>query len=247
MNKLAKYHVPLTITSFLLGILLSVSFYTKSRVETTMPRATELVEVVENLETGKEQLQKTLESLRKEASDFEHKAAASDGLLSDYMIQEKKYKKLAGLTGVEEQGIRIVLADAASMPPNSDPNDYIVHSSDLQTILNVLWRGEAQAVSINGNRLVGTSAIRCVGNTILINSSLVGSPYEIIAIGDSKSLKNTLLKDEGSKIFFGKTTNELGISIELREEKKITVPPYKGGLGTEFARIHKEEDRQVKK
>lgn len=247
MHRFARYHIPLTITSFLLGVLLSVSFYTKSRAETTMPRSTNLVDVVKTLQKDKEQLQKTLESLRKEASEFEHRAAASDGLLSDYIAQEKKFKELAGLTEAEGQGIKIVLADAANMPPNSDPNDYIVHSSDLQTILNILWRGGAKAVSINGERLVGTSAIRCVGTTILINSTLLGSPYEIHAIGNSKNLKKTLLEDEGTKIFFGKTLTGLGISVELREENNIRVPDYKGGLDAEFARIYKEEDKGVKK
>lgn len=245
MHKFARYHIPLTITSFLLGVLLSVSFYTKSKAETTMPRSTELVDVVKSLQDDKEQLQKTLESLRKEASEFEHKAAASDGLLSDYIVQEKKFKELAGLTEIEGEGIKVILADAASIPPNSDPNDYIVHSSDLQTILNVIWRGGAKAVSINGERLVGTSAVRCVGNTILINSTLLGSPYEILAIGNSKDIKKTLLGDEGSKIFFKKTMSELGINVELREEKSIKVPAYKGGLSAEFARIYKEEDKEV--
>lgn len=245
MQSLKKYHIPLTITSFLLGLLLSVSFYTKGRIETSQPRSTELVEVVEKLQQDRVQLQKTLQSLRQEASQFERNAAAADGLLSDYTRQETQFKKLSGLTEEKGDGLAIVLADATTIPSNADPNDYIVHNTDLQAIVNALWAGGAKAISINGERLVGTSAIRCAGNTILVNSNLVGSPYQITAIGEIKRLNDFLFKDESANVFFKNSASELGIVVELRESADIVIPPYKGGFGVEFAKILKQEDRKV--
>lgn len=245
MQALKRYHIPLTITSFFLGILLSVSFYTKGRIEANQPRSTELVEVVEKLQQDRVQLQKTLQSLRQEASQFERNAAASDGLLSDYTRQERRFKKLSGLVEEKGEGLAVVLADATTIPANGDPNDYIVHNTDIQAIVNALWMGGAKAVSVNGERLVGTSAIRCAGNTILINSNLVGSPYRILATGKITILKKSLFADDTSNVFFKNNASDLGIKVELREEKNLLIPAYRGGFGVEFAKIFKEEDRKV--
>lgn len=245
MQALKKYHVPLTITSFFLGLLLSVSFYTKGRIETSQPRSTELVEVVEKLQRDRIHLQKTLQSLRQEASQFERSAAAADGMFSDYTRQEEQYKKLSGVTKERGRGLAIVLADASTIPANGDPNDYIVHNTDLQAIVNALWNGGAKAVSVNDERLVGTSAIRCAGNTILVNSNLIGSPYRIKAIGNIEKMKSALFADETSNVFFKNNASDLGINVELREDSNIIIQPYKGGFGVEFAKILNEKDRKV--
>lgn len=242
-----KRHIPLIMASIMLGFLLSVSFYTKSRVQTITPRSTELIDVVNNLQKDRERLQGTIRSLRKEASAFERNVALSEGMLKDFTVKETYFKRAAGLTSVEAPGVKIILADTASMPPNSDPNDYIVHNTDIQAVVNALWRGGASAISVNGERLVGVSAIRCAGNTILINSNLVGSPYEILAAGDPVKLTETVSADKASNIFFDKgLKGNLGIQVIISEDAELKIPAYNGGLGIEFANIKAEKDKGIK-
>jgi len=67
--------------------------------------------------------------------------------------------------------------------PSGNLNDLVIHSQDVQAVVNALWRAGAEAVAINGQRLVGTSAVLCVGNTLLLNGTVHSPPYEIAAIG----------------------------------------------------------------
>ena len=64
-----------------------------------------------------------------------------------------------------------------------DPNQLVVHQSDLQAVVNALWAGGAEAMTIAGQRVIATSAVRCVGNTLLLNGRVFSPPFEVAAIG----------------------------------------------------------------
>src|SRR5205807_9178206 len=70
--------------------------------------------------------------------------------------------------------------------PSGNVNDLVIHSQDVQAVVNALWRSGAEAVSINKERLVSTSAVLCVGNTLLLNGTVHSPPYDIVAIGATR-------------------------------------------------------------
>jgi uncharacterized protein YlxW (UPF0749 family) len=226
----------------LLGLLLSVSFYTKNRVEVTAPRASELVDVVNSMQKERDSLKKSLVILRKQISNYEKEIAAKSGSLGAFTKEEKSLKEAAGLLPVEGEGLTIILADATSIPNDANSNDYVVHNTDLQAIVNAVWAGGAKAVSINGQRLVGTSAIRCAGNTILVNSNLAGSPYEVKVLGNPEKIKKSLAKDQSVRVLVDQLVKNFGIKYELREEE-VSIPSYRGSLGVEHSKLMKGDNR----
>ena len=71
--------------------------------------------------------------------------------------------------------------------PSGNVNDLVIHSEDVRAVVNALWRAGAEAMSVNGQRLVGTSAVVCVGNTLLVNGTVHSPPYVVTAIGAERS------------------------------------------------------------
>src|SRR5947199_6091684 len=93
----------------------------------------------------------------------------------------------AGLNAMKGPGVKVTLDDSTlDKPPSGNVNDLVIHSQDVQAAVNALWGSGAEAVAINGQRVVTTSAVLCVGNTLLLNGSVYSPPYEITALGASE-------------------------------------------------------------
>ncbi len=103
-----------------------------------------------------------------------------------------------GTGAVEGPGVVVTLDDSSTArSPSGDPNDLVIHEADIQTVVNGLWAAGAEAVSLNGERLTTTSAVRCAGNTLLLHGTLHTPPYEIAAIGEPATLATSLAGQPG--------------------------------------------------
>src|SRR5205814_4741992 len=90
----------------------------------------------------------------------------------------------AGLVAMRGPGLKVTLDDSKRVKaPTGNVNDLVIHSQDVQAVVNALWRAGAEAIAINGQRLVSTSAVLCVGNTLLLNGTVHSPPYVVVAIG----------------------------------------------------------------
>ena len=95
----------------------------------------------------------------------------------------------AGLTAVHGPGLKVSLTDAprdadGNYPEGVDPDDLVVHQQDVQAVVNALWAGGAEAMMIMDQRVIATSAVRCIGNTLLLQGRTYSPPFVITAIGD---------------------------------------------------------------
>ncbi|HEX5268016.1 MAG TPA: DUF881 domain-containing protein, partial [Acidimicrobiales bacterium] len=87
----------------------------------------------------------------------------------------------AGTAAVRGPAVRVVLDDSTrTSAPNL--NDLVIHSQDVQAVINALWRSGAEAVAVNGQRVVATSAVECIGNTLLLDGSVYSPPYVVVGI-----------------------------------------------------------------
>ena len=103
----------------------------------------------------------------------------------------------AGLTPMRGPGLVVTLTDAqrdanGRFPRDASPDDLVVHQQDIQAVLNALWSSGAEAVQMQDQRLIATSAPRCVGNTLLLNGRTYSPPYTITAIGDVAKMQAAL-------------------------------------------------------
>lgn len=144
---------------------------------------------------------------------------------------------LAGITSVKGKGITVLLDDTAVVEEINEasgfinPNVYVIHDTDIISVINELSAAGAEAFSVNGQRILATTAIRCVGPVIQINGINFSSPYEITAIGEPNTLR-------GSLRLRGGIVNEMQsakIEVTIEEHDEVVIPAYDRILKYQYA------------
>ena len=164
-----------------------------------------------------------LETYREEALKNDSGAKAMAEELENAMM-------LAGLTDVEGQGVTVVLKDSNETAVSATAN-YIIHDRDLRDIVNELIASGAEAISINGERISGKSAIRCVGPTITINNRYFASPFTIKAIGNPDTLEAGLNIRDGVV----DVMRAFKIDVTITKSNKVQIPKYNGNVTFQYA------------
>jgi uncharacterized protein YlxW (UPF0749 family) len=141
-----------------------------------------------------------------------------------------------GLTAMTGPGLVVVLNDASQSAANAgvDPNQLVVHQSDMQAVVNALWAGGAEAMSIAGQRVIATSAVRCVGNTLLLNGEVFSPPFRVAAIGPSRTMTAALDASPGVRLY-RQAAGYYGLGYTVAAVDGIGVPAYTGTIGLEYA------------
>lgn len=100
-------------------------------------------------------------------------------------------------------GLTITLSDAppGPIPENARPDDLVIHQQDIENVMNALWAGGAEAMSIQGKRITSRTVIRCIGNVIYIDGASYSPPYMISAIGDVEGMLNSVNTDRAIEIY----------------------------------------------
>jgi uncharacterized protein YlxW (UPF0749 family) len=187
-----------------------------------------------------EELRVKLEEEIKKGAELEQQNASLvlqyDNYISDYIIEiedeefddklelVKKYRIYSGITDVRGEGITITMLDA-SILGNDDPILFIIHDMDIIRVLNELKAAGAQAISINGERILSVSEIMCTGPTVRINRNRYPVPYVIDAVGDADVLAEAL---ETSLIY--ELLKDYDISIKIERKSDIVIKKYYGSI-----------------
>ena len=158
------------------------------------------------------------------------KATENNSELEEAKNQINEGNKMIGLTEVNGSGVIITVADS-DIDANTvlNANDLLVHDSDILKIVNELKNAGAEAISINGQRVIITTPIICGGNIININGERIGSPFEIKAIGSPEALAN--LSRPGGWL---NKMEDRGIKINLKKSNNIDIPKYSGVLNFKY-------------
>ena len=182
----------------------------------------------DNLYEDVENAEKLLERERNSATENNEE-------LSNLQKEINTLNTQLGLTDVTGKGVIIQLDDAKSVTANwlGDPNDMIVHDNDIISVVNELKNAGAEAISINGQRIVNTTAITCVGNTVMINGEKVGAPFTIKAIGMPETLKNAYRY--GSYLYI--LENDYFLEVDFKTSENVTIPKYTGTYKFNYTEI----------
>ena len=182
----------------------------------------------DNAENDLEASIKKLEKLRD--------TSTANGNSSEEKQEElKKYNQILGLTDVTGEGIVLTVTDSAQSTSAIDMNNLIIHDSDLRSLVNELSNAGAEAISINDERIVSTTAITCAGNVILINGNKVGSPFTIKAIGNQASLYGAITRAGG----YTYGLKARSIQVETKKVNNIQISRYTGALTQKYAKEDK--------
>lgn len=198
------------------------------------------------IELGKEQeknadLYQQLYSAQSDLQQYREEAEDSSDYAKILSQQLSRSEVLAGLTTVEGPGIVLTLSDSTSQAPDAntvtEKEMLIIHDSDLRLVVTELNAAGAEAISINGERIISTTPIRCVGPVINVNEHKMAPPYEISAIGEPKTLEAAVNMRGGLKDVF----SAVGIEVSIRTEDKLSLPRYTGLVNFKYAQPVPEE------
>ncbi len=155
--------------------------------------------------------------------------------LTELKEQVAYFERLSGKTKVCGEGVVIIVNDSDIMLNEyQEPEDFIVHDVNLRVLVDELWQAGAEAISINGTRIIfGMSTINCSGPTININSVEHGSPYIIRAIGDRYQLQRKMTED-GS---YANTLERFALDIEVNTKVYMEIDGYEGLFAKTFAKV----------
>lgn len=148
----------------------------------------------------------------------------------------------AGLTPVTGRALRVTLDDAPlreiddPLWQTMTPNDVIVHQADVEAVINALWRGGAEAIEVMDQRLVNTSSVQCVGNTLLLNGRVYSPPYVITAVGPMKQMRTSLWQDPAVADYRA-WADAVGLGYEVERIAEHTVPGYEAPITAEVASV----------
>lgn len=140
----------------------------------------------------------------------------------------------AGLAPVTGPALQVVMDDAPRIPGTPIPegftaDDLVVHQQDVQAVVNAFWRGGATAVSVMDQRIISTSAIRCVGNTLLLQGRVYSPPFVITAVGDTAQLQIALNEEPGVKTY-KQYVDRVNLGWEINVFNEYTLPAWEGSL-----------------
>jgi uncharacterized protein YlxW (UPF0749 family) len=111
-----------------------------------------------------------------------------------------------------------------------------VHQQDVQAVVNALWSGGAEAMMLQDQRVISTSAVRCVGNTLILQGRVYSPPYTITAIGDAGQLRAAL--DSSPEVtIYRQYVDALGLGYDLTSRASVTMPAYAGSLDLVHATV----------
>ncbi len=96
-------------------------------------------------------------------------------------------------------------------------------------MVNALWAGGAEAMTLMGQRIVSTSAVRCVGNTVILHGQVYGPPFVVTAVGEPDALRSSLEREPGVA-FFQTFVDRFGLGYDVRSERSVTLPAYDGPI-----------------
>lgn len=220
-----------TAISFVTGALLASCLRTQREWRQELGIGVWRPEIIaEHLKASREEAKGYKDELAKardHITDLENTLAQGGRDKELFNKELQKYKMLMGLVELEGPGITMRLDDSTLRSATNDPEEIeslILHDYDLQRVVNELRVAGAEAISLNGQRIVERTAIRCVGPVAHVNNVPIGTPYQITAIGDPQVLRSGLTI-RGGIVDWLKT---LGFPVDLKALPKVRVPAYTG-------------------
>ncbi|GAB1328665.1 DUF881 domain-containing protein [Streptomyces sp. NPDC093260] len=230
----------LTVAVFALaGLIFFTSFDTAKgtniRTDTSLLKLSDLIQ--ERSRKNKE-LDESNAALR---DDVEALAESDDGSTGAQDRRLTGLEKAAGTQPLKGEAVTVTLNDAppdatAKLPgyPEPQPDYLVIHQQDLQAVVNALWNGGAQGIKVMDQRLISTSAVRCVGNTLILQGRVYSPPYKITAVGDPDRLKKALADSPAIQNYMV-YVNVYGLGWKVTEDGAVTLPGYSGTVDLHYA------------
>lgn len=239
MARLSAWGALVPVVALSAGLLFATSGRTAQGTDLRAGEVTELSGLIRERDDAIAAQEQRLAELQRRSELLTEQAAARDGAVAEARSAGERGVPAAGLAPVEGSGLRITLDDAprrpdGTLPANARPDDLVIHQSDVQAVVNALWAAGASGVTVMDQRLISTSAVRCVGNTLLLQGRTYSPPFVVRAVVDSEAARQQLAASPQIAVF-REVVDAYGLTYDVREEPELDLPAYDGPLGLQNA------------
>lgn len=231
---------PVSLVSLLLGVMISLAWINQ---KTQASRSAQLpADVRRRFIEGRidlnelTKLSDEVSRLREENTKLQNAMAGNSKQSKVLNESLQETKMFSGLTDVEGPGLTITLRDSEKEDIGA-PEDRIIHDGDVLRTVNELWASGAEAIEVNGHRVVGNTSFRCVGPVIHVEGVPIASPVMIRVIGDTKTL-------EGAMKLPGGVLDELRTQdpdmVQIDRVTKHRFKAYSGNTARKYLKVPEE-------
>ncbi|HEX8971181.1 DUF881 domain-containing protein [Oryzihumus sp.] len=221
------------------GLLFATSAQT-ARGTDLRPSGTDLADVIRAQTRAVQARTEAVQALREQVDRLTQQSAPGNSAVTQLQQRSAALAPVAGTEAVRGPALTVTLNDAkrsaASLPQGFTADDIVVHQQDVQGVVNALWAGGAEAMMLQDQRVISTSAVRCVGNTLILQGRVYSPPYVIRAIGDVQGMQQSLDTNPTVRIY-KQYVDVLGLGYDVKTSNVATFPAYTGTTSLTHASV----------
>lgn len=221
----------------LAGLLATTSAATARGRDLRSEGRTDTADLVREQEHRAEVEEADVARLRQQVEDLGRQGAPVGSKLAALNSDVVQLAQAAGTQPVVGRGLRVELNDAPHsdvVPDGFEPDDLVVHQQDVQAVVNTLWASGATAMMLMDQRVISTSAVRCVGNVLILQDRVYSPPYKITAVGDVAKMAKGL-DDSDTLDIYRQYVDAVGLGYKVDRLGLTKLPGYDGSLLLEHA------------
>jgi uncharacterized protein YlxW (UPF0749 family) len=239
-RKHVRWAVIVPLVAAAAGLLFATSAQTSHGTDLRSSGRSDLVDVVGAQDRTVRERAAAVQQLQSEVDALTAQAAPGDTTVARLRAESGALAPIVGTQAVRGPAISVTLNDAkltaASLPKGTTADMIVVHQQDVQSVVNALWAGGAEAMMVQDQRVISTSAVRCVGNTLILQGRVYSPPYVIQAIGDPAAMRSALDGNKQVNIY-RQYVDAYGLGYDVKSVDKATFPAYAGSLSLLNAKV----------
>ena len=237
LRRISLWRVGAPVALLCAGLLFATSATNARGTDLRPSRNTTLAGLVEEQSRRSATLTRQHAALSQDIEQLQTQQGSIEPKLSK---QLKDLSEAVGTTPVTGPGLTVTLKDAppevVKDNPDVDADWLVIHQQDIQAVVNALWAGGADAISIQNHRVISTTGIKCVGNSVVLHGVPYLPPYRITAIGDRQKLQQAL--DDSKYIEnLQDYVVKFQLGYEVKSQSSIAMPAYEGSLDLQSATV----------
>ena len=241
MTRRAQPAVTVAVVAALAGLMFATSADLAQRTGGGLREPTDLVDLVRTATARADALSEQVDALRTEVDELSRDVVAQ--------AKEDEHTVLlegiaAGSVAVSGPGLTVTMDDAPASSasiPGATPDSLVVHQQDIQAVINALWAGGAEAMTLMGERVIMTSSFRCSGNILTLHGRVFSPPYVIEVIGDPVRLQAALDASTAVTVY-RQHAGRFGLGWGVQTHDELRMPTYTGSMDLRFAALPEGTD-----
>jgi len=233
----SRWGVAMPVVLAATGLLATTSAQTARGTDLRSVGRTDTADLIREQQYRADVQEQQVRTLRRQVQVLTTQNAPAGSLLQRLTTRADALAPAAGTVAARGPAVTVELDDApatATLPSGFTPDDVVVHQQDVQAVVNALWAAGAEAMMLMDQRVVSTSAVRCVGNVLILQGRVYSPPYLIRAIGDPDALRRGLERS-GQLRIYREYVDAIGLGYDVSTQRSLTMPGYDGSLELRYA------------